>query len=151
MRQTRILVLVLLFLAACGGSNPPDDTKTLSENENVNETAVEAVENEIESPREEAPPTATTLPPTWTPSAMEHNGHLSTGSGSVSDEPGGAAAGSIPISGTRVIYVVQRGDTLAEICHQYNASISTVASVNNISDWDHIEVGQVLTIPVSGN
>jgi LysM repeat protein len=151
MRQTRILVLFLLLLAACGGSNQPNDTETPSASENVNETAVDTVENETESPREEAPPTATTLPPTWTPSSMEHNGHLSTGPGGVSAEPGGAAAGSIPISGTRVIYVVQRGDTLAEICHQYKASISTVASINSISDWDHIEVGQVLTIPVSGN
>ncbi len=146
MRQTRILVLLLLLLAACGGSGGTGDTKTPSENENANETAVEDVVQDKESPRETAAPTATTLPPTWTPIPMEHSGHLSTGpSGS------GSAAESIPISGTRVVYIVQRGDTLAQICNRYSASISTVASINNISDWDHIEVGQVLTIPVSGN
>ncbi|MCP4428494.1 MAG: LysM peptidoglycan-binding domain-containing protein [Chloroflexi bacterium] len=140
MRQLFIFVLLSLLLVACrpdanGETETPDVTESLP--------AFEAED----SPRleEPAPPTATTLPPTWTPVPMEHGGHLpgaagSTGSGS-----------SATITGTRVVYTVQHGDTLAQICHKYSVSISTVASVNHISNWDHIEVGQVLTIPVSGN
>jgi LysM repeat protein len=50
--------------------------------------------------------------------------------------------------GPSINYVVQRGDTLAEICNEYGVSISQVAQINHISDWDHIEVGQILVLPV---
>ena len=93
----------------------------------------------LDSPRADVPPTATVLPPTWTPIPMEHEGHLPAG-------PGG-----VPITETRVEYVVRRGDTLAQICNKYGVDIAEVARINNISDWDLIEVGQVLTLPLHGN
>ncbi|HLI01986.1 MAG TPA: LysM peptidoglycan-binding domain-containing protein, partial [Acidimicrobiales bacterium] len=45
-------------------------------------------------------------------------------------------------------YTVQRGDTLAEIANQFGTSVSTLASVNHLSDPNLILIGQVLQVPV---
>lgn len=45
-------------------------------------------------------------------------------------------------------YVVQAGDTLAEIARQYNVSLSQLVDTNSILNPDLVEVGQGLTIPV---
>lgn len=141
MKKLFLLVLISFLIVACnaGGENGPDDSQSTDDQA---DTAITP-----DSPRVEPPPTATTLPPTWTPMPMEHSGHLpgaAEGTGASTSE----SSGAIPISGTRVVYTVQRGDTLAEICAKYDASIDEVARINDISDWDHIEVGQVLTIPI---
>lgn len=44
-------------------------------------------------------------------------------------------------------YVVQPGDTLAEIAIQFGVALDVLAEVNNIANIDHIEVGQTLIIP----
>lgn len=44
-------------------------------------------------------------------------------------------------------YIVQPGDTLAEIAAQFGVDLQQLAAANNIIDIDRIEVGQVLTIP----
>ena len=44
-------------------------------------------------------------------------------------------------------HTVVAGDTLAEIAVQYNVTLESLARANNIEDYDHIEVGQVLIIP----
>lgn len=138
MSKTPILfLLIMLLLAACNpiannGRNLPPTIENQPDGTSAQD-----------SPRMETPPTATILPPTWTPLPSEPGAHL----------PGVSNSNSIAITETRevVTYTVQRGDTLAEICNEYGASIDEVARINNISDWDVIEVGQVLTIPVSGN
>jgi LasA protease len=44
-------------------------------------------------------------------------------------------------------YVVQVNDTLVEIAQKYDISIITLSQHNNITDRDHLEVGQVIKIP----
>jgi len=44
-------------------------------------------------------------------------------------------------------HVVQAGETLLEIALRYGVTMQALQTANNISDPDHIEVGQVLVIP----
>lgn len=46
-------------------------------------------------------------------------------------------------------YIVQQGDTLAEIAIQFEVTLEELARLNNITDINHIEAGQELTIPGS--
>ena len=75
------------------------------------------------------------LPPTWTPVAKLETTPVAP-----------SAATSAATTSART-YVVQTGDTLAEIASQFDISLSILAQANNISDPDHIEVGQELVIP----
>ena len=52
---------------------------------------------------------------------------------------------STPVSGTN--YTVKAGDTLYSIARKYNVTVSGLAKANNISNYNLIRVGQVLTIP----
>ncbi len=87
-----------------------------------------------ESPRTQG---SQDLPPTWTPSVQQR------------DESTVAPGEVAPDSTQQAGYVVQAGDTLAEIASRFNVSIDELARVNGIEDFDHIEVGQVLVIPGS--
>ncbi|MCA9973662.1 MAG: LysM peptidoglycan-binding domain-containing protein [Anaerolineales bacterium] len=131
----RILLLLLLcvmMLAACGSNdNPVEPIEPLPTLAEVDD-----------SPRAEETPDPG-LPPTWTPAPTVDEGH-------VFDQRGGTGTADVPIEGTRFIYVVQAGDTLAEIASRYGVSVSDLATLNNIQDIDVIEVGQQLLIPVSG-
>ena len=138
MYKLRVVLLILIpLLSACNPIRSNDSDQPPITDNQPDDTGAQ------DSPHSEIPATATTLPPTWTPLPLEHSGHL----------PGVSESNPAAISGTRevVTYTVQRGDTLAEICNRYGASIDEVARINNISDWDVIEVGQVLMIPVNGN
>jgi LysM repeat protein len=77
------------------------------------------------------------VPPTWTPQP------------NVRSETPIAAPQSVstPQSGSQGTYTVQAGDTLAEIATRYNVTLDALAAANNIENYDHIEVGQVLVIP----
>lgn len=46
-------------------------------------------------------------------------------------------------------YTVKSGDTLSKIAHAHNTTVDAIAQVNHIarSDFDRIEIGQVLTLP----
>lgn len=44
-------------------------------------------------------------------------------------------------------YVVQEGDTLAEIAQQFGSSVAAIQAANDIEDPDEIVVGQTLVIP----
>lgn len=44
-------------------------------------------------------------------------------------------------------YVVQSGDTLGDIAMNYDISLDTLMSANNITNADQLEVGQVLNVP----
>ena len=122
---TIIALFLLLLIAACSdeGSSPLPGF-----NEGEGETAV-ASDN---VPRAEAP-TPTMLPPTFTPAPMDHGGHL-------------YLVGSY--SGTRIIHIVQPGETLAILCKRYGVSVEDLARINNIRNPNHIEVGDALTIPL---
>jgi len=52
-------------------------------------------------------------------------------------------------SGTVVVHVVQRGETLYRIAQHYNITVETIASFNNIADPTNIQVGQRLLIPTN--
>jgi len=52
---------------------------------------------------------------------------------------------STPVSGTK--YTVKAGDTLYSIARKYNVTVSALAKANNITNYNLIQVGQILTIP----
>jgi LysM repeat protein len=141
LRNLMLLPVLLFACRAIGGEQP---VATAVPADSVNDMP-------SDSPRlaTDAPPTEPGLPPTWTPQPTESSLVLPQTS-ETSGDPGtvveeGTAVPSY--AGPSTNYVVKRGDTLAEICIAFGASISEVARINNITDWDHIEVGQVLIIP----
>lgn len=48
-------------------------------------------------------------------------------------------------------YVVQSGDSLSVIAERFGTTISELQSLNNISNPDQLQIGQVLTVPGSSN
>ena len=52
---------------------------------------------------------------------------------------------SAPISGSK--YTVKAGDTLYSIAKKHNVTVAALAKANNITNYNLIRVGQVLTIP----
>lgn len=76
------------------------------------------------------------VPPTWTPPSNIGR-----------ETPVAPEAVFTPEAGSQGSYTVQQGDTLAEIAIRYNVTLEALASANDIEDYDHIEVGQVLIIP----
>jgi LysM repeat protein len=147
MKKVCSLILLPIVLLACrpiGGDLPADTVP--AENENTSEDTA----SEIPRVATDLPPTATTLPPTWTPMPTRSGEHLPANTdGSVGFGPDvTVTAVPVPYDGATTTYTVKRGDTLAEICNKYGVSISQVAEMNGITDWDHIEVGQVLILPV---
>ncbi len=46
-------------------------------------------------------------------------------------------------------YTVQPSDTLGQIAKRYGVSLDSLIEENNIANANHLEVGQVLTIPVA--
>jgi LasA protease len=46
-------------------------------------------------------------------------------------------------------YVVQSGDMLGAIAERYSVPLDEMIKANNLTDPDHLEVGQTLTIPVT--
>jgi nucleoid-associated protein YgaU len=122
-----ILILLLITLAACSGraavpTLAPTAPAMLPD---ADDSAAGA------SPRVTPNPG---LPPTWTP------------------QPTPLPATAVPMPtpqqpGEQTTYVVQRGDTLAEIALRFGVSLTDLARLNNIENVDRIEVGQVLVIP----
>ncbi|MCP4660848.1 MAG: LysM peptidoglycan-binding domain-containing protein [bacterium] len=50
-------------------------------------------------------------------------------------------------SGTTVIHVVSRGETLSKIARRYGVAVSTIMAANNLRSPDRIYVGQRLRVP----
>jgi nucleoid-associated protein YgaU len=133
----KILVIFLVFLSillvACdignGALPQPVDSGE------VDGDAESSFEEEV--PRFEPSPTPP-LPPTFTPSAMAHQGHLYL-------LPVSGADGSIQYA-----YKVRAGDNLSSISAMYGVSVQDVMLVNKITDQNHIEVGELLIIPLDG-
>jgi hypothetical protein len=123
MKSFLLLLFLSLILVACAGDEPTV----------VPTLAAPAVpETDLDSPRASETPSSN-LPPTWTP------------------EPAGAAGHSVtavptPII-TRVIHVVQVGETLGEIAERYGISLADLITTNAITNPDIIEVGTQLIIP----
>lgn len=123
-----IIFLALPLLSACGGGS----------NEGV-PTLIPTVSGDAETgdaqTAEESPRTdegsLDGIPPTWTPQP--------------SPEAPAAPAPSTPAPDET--YVVQAGDTLAEIAERFGVGLQVLAETNDIQNVDLIEVGQVLVIP----
>ena len=132
MRKVIIIALFLLLLIAACSEDGPSALPGFNEGGTGEEDT--AVADTV--PRAEAP-TPTSLPPTFTPAPMTHEGHLYLVGG----------FGSIA-SGTRIIHIVQPGDTLAKLCDRYGVPVQDLARINNIRNVNHIEVGDSLIIPL---
>ena len=48
-------------------------------------------------------------------------------------------------------YVVQQGDTLSQIAQKYGTTYQELARINNISNPNYIQVGQVIKISCKNN
>lgn len=135
----RVIMLILLFLAliatACGGDGEsiPTMAPTVS-----GESLGEEGQGEA-SPRIEA---STAIPPTWTPQSPAAQVTPAPASG---DGNAPSPASDAAVEGD--VYVVQPGDTLAEIADRFGVDLVVLAEVNGIENVDLIEVGQELTIP----
>jgi LysM repeat protein len=153
MWKLRALILLPILLFACRPINAdlPEGTAVPANNDS---------DMSSDSPRltTDAPPTATTLPPTWTPRPLESNQPLPQTSNTTTETSNTTTDSGLTVvqgtavpsyDGPSITYVVKRGDTLAEICTAYTVPITDVARINNLADWDHIEVGQTLIIPSS--
>lgn len=134
MRPTILLFLFLALLAtACGGGGDAVPTAAPT-------VPAESLGNGGEggaSPRVDA---STSIPPTWTPQSPAVQ---VTSVPASEDEP----APTTSVDGD--VYVVQAGDTLAEIAIRFAVDLDALAEVNGIQNIDHIEVGQELVIPQS--
>ncbi len=64
-----------------------------------------------------------------------------------SSTPGTPAPPTPAPAGPRATYAVQPGDTLTAIAIKYGTTVAAIASANNISNPNLIQVGQVLNIP----
>jgi LysM repeat protein len=129
MKKILLISLIALMMVACGRGG--DDASSLPEGEQPAD-----IDLSNDSPRGEETPEPG-LPPTWTPAPQASDGHVFD----VRDQQ------EVEASGTRTIYVVQRGDTLGEIATRFGVPLADLARINNIENWDIIEVGDELIIP----
>jgi peptidoglycan DL-endopeptidase CwlS len=120
-----ILLLLTILLTACGRSN---DLPTLVPT--ADPGLIDNEDREDESPRATPSPD---LPPTWTPA------------------PTPLPATPMPTVGPTpeqqfITYTIQPGDTLGLIAQRYGITVEELAALNNITDINRIEVGDVLRI-----
>lgn len=136
----RRILLILFFLAlivtACGGDGEavPTMAPTVS-----GESLGEDGQGEA-SPRIEA---STAIPPTWTPQSPAAQVTPAPASGDADAPPSPAPDSAVEGD----VYVVQEGDTLAEIAESFGVALDVLVEANGIQNIDHIEVGQELLIP----
>lgn len=50
------------------------------------------------------------------------------------------------IGGSKIPYLIQKGDTLSEIAEDFKVSVDDICKWNNINDPNKIEVGQKIII-----
>jgi hypothetical protein len=136
MQRVCFILILILILGACGGSEPGSQPLP---------TRAPAVDLPGQSNGNGAPRVTETpdpgLPPTWTPAPTSDNSQSFTTN---------AAPGAVVITGTRFVHIVQRGDTLSKLAIRYSVPVTDLARINNIVNWDIIEVGQELVVPVTG-
>ncbi len=119
-----LLVVLFMGLGACSPSD--EDIATLVPTVSGSVGGGDSVSEE--SPRTDSAP-SDRVPPTWTPM------------------PTAEPPPPPPTRAPDETYVVQPGDTLAELATQFGVDLQQLASTNNIQNIDIIEVGQVLIIP----
>jgi nucleoid-associated protein YgaU len=129
--RSLIFILLTSFLfAACGGGGA-ESVATLAPTAVTGAGASDAAADQ--SPRADDTGLSSSIPPTWTPGP------------SAEEIP--AQQRAFPTRRPDETYVVQPGDTLAEIAEQFGVDLQRLASTNDIVNIDFIFTGQVLTIP----
>lgn len=139
--------LILLFLVGCGGSGDAETTTDNNQTPSSEQQATGSPDELATSSFEDIPRTENTpepgLPPTWTPSPTESQGHLGATNGGGGSNPSNPGAVE-----TRMVYVVQPGDTLAGIAAYYGVDLADIVKINRIQNQDLIEVGDSLVLPI---
>lgn len=64
--------------------------------------------------------------------------------------PATPAPGQTPAPGSTTTYTVASGDTLFAIARRFGTTITALVSLNNLTNPDRLDVGQVLKIPTQG-
>lgn len=146
MQRVLIVILLIFLLVACGGGDGDqvDSIPTLAPTADLQgRGGGEGAPRVTETPDPG-------LPPTWTPVPTADSNQTFTGS--VTGSTGGNInlPGAVVITDTRLIHIVQRGDTLSKLAIRYSVPVTDLARINNIVNWDVIEVGQELIIPATG-
>lgn len=138
MRKFAAFFFAAVLLLACGTVTVTVPTAVPSA---IEDTSVDGSGGfgDATSPRDAAEDLG--LPPTFTPPPTLLPPTPYTPRGVVGDLSGGLGV----IEGEE--YIVQRGDTLAEIATAFGVTVDVLARANRIANIDVIEVGQVLIIP----
>lgn len=126
---TWLFLSFVLLLTACGSGESTLATlvPTIAAGDGTGTLASD------ESPRPGQDAPSSMIPPTWTP-------------GPAPD----VLSVQQPVFATRApdeTYIVQPGDTLAEIAEDFGVDLDRLARANNVQNIDFIFMGQVLTIP----
>ena len=133
------IVVLIAALLVSGCALDKKNLPTLIPQGDLNSTSRSDASSDLVPAIGESPRTgiAVELPPTWTPGAPE----------SEASSPSQAATSTVEPDADTKIYVVQPGDTLAEIAELFSVTLEQLASANDIVDLDHIETGQELIVP----
>ena len=132
MRKIILITLLLFALAAC--SNEGDDGNTNgngSENNNKGSNQEIGSAGSSEAPRLEEAPAATptaTLPAAALIPTRSNPDHVFAVT-------------------TRIVHIVEAGDTMTHIANRYEITVKTLADANRLYNFDLIEVGDTLYIP----
>ncbi len=119
-RITVLLLLAQSLISACSITVGPPPSTTPGPGEPTN-TPIEQVHFDVTHV-----PSPTALPPTTAPA------------------PGSAAPGA---TGK---YTIKPGDTLSGIAQEFGITVEELVKLNNITDPNQIQAGQVLTVPAKG-
>lgn len=93
-------------------------------------------------------PTPTPGPATPTPAATPTPSPTPSASPSAAVSPSASASAPSGPTPSPLSYVVKRGDRLQDIANQFGVTVDAIVALNKLGNADHIEVGQVLLIPV---
>ncbi len=118
------LLLIPLFISACGRAEPPLTAVTLWPTVAGADASGPIVVNATLAPTRTPPPTrnpATTPTPDTPRASDSHNTEL---------------------------YIVQAGDALAGIAAEYNTTVDDIAATNGLNDFSFIHPGDPLNIPL---
>ena len=140
-RLRALLILLLLGCVACTSATEALPTVLPTANPDGNP----AGETSGASPRLDD----SNLPPTWTPAAAPPRPSGGSAGAEHVETDTAPPSQSTPSAPSDDVYVVQPGDTLAEIAIEFDISLAELAALNGIEDIDHIEVGQRLQLPPS--
>lgn len=103
------------------------------------------------SPTEAAPtPQPAGTSTSEAPAAVASNTPATSAAATATSAPTLTAAPTLTSATYNVVHTVQRGEYVALIARQYGVSVEAIVQANALKDPSHIEPGQKLVIPLSG-